>query len=44
VLEEIDETAGRLEDRAELIKSDKSAWAAAHPRAMKCLLQGLTEA
>ncbi|HET7050678.1 MAG TPA: transposase [Solirubrobacteraceae bacterium] len=25
-------------------KTDKSAWTAAHPRAMKCLLQGLAEA
>jgi transposase len=25
-------------------KTDKSAWAAAHPRAMKCLLQGLADA
>jgi len=25
-------------------KTDKSAWAVAHPRAMKCLLQGLAEA
>ena len=25
-------------------KTDKSAWAAAHPRAMKCLLQGFAEA
>ena len=24
-------------------KTDKSAWAAAHPGAMKCLLQGLVE-
>jgi hypothetical protein len=24
-------------------KTDKSAWAAAHPRAMKCLLHGLVE-
>ena len=24
-------------------KTDKSAWTAAHPRAMKCLLQGLAE-
>jgi hypothetical protein len=24
-------------------KTDKSAWAAAHPGAMKCLLQGLGE-